>query len=371
MNCTVWANIATLWSMWAHTIYTLLYFRNSYLYFFIILVLNISSNAIQAQQSNDLVFPAEFVRELTLPGSSNHFLRPGQVFYEPHADELFVVDQGHNRIVIFDTTGAFRFEFSVGSYCGAVTDIVVNSNGTIVILGSTKEGLRVLAFDYDGTFMNSIEIACEFVSQTPKITSLAIDEHDRIYLLDENNFRVIRLTAEYDFESEFPVLVDEKDKLIDETVFGLLTFSNGCLWLPISSQGRVYRYSSSGKFLGTIGYNGSKTGELNFPTSVVVTSTGMIVVLDKRRSMALCYTEGGKFIGEFGGMGISPGWFYYPSKITIDSDDRVCISQVFNNRVQICRIPREIHKRQATPLILGAITKDSQRLRFEEFKEIN
>lgn len=371
MNCKVRTNNTTIWSIWAHTIFSILSYRNSYLFFFIIIVTNISHNPIQAQQSKALVFPAEFVRELTLPGSSNHFLRPGQVFYDSHADELFVVDQGHNRIVIFDTTGAFRFEFSVGSYCGSVADIVVNSKGTIIILGSTKDGMQVLAFDYDGTFMNSIEIARESVSKTPKIISLAIDEHNRIYLLDENNFRVIRLTAEFDYESEFSVLADGTDKHNDETVFGFMTFSNGCLWLPVSSQGTVYRYSSSGEFLGTIGHNGSKTGELNFPASVAITSTRMIVVLDKRRSMALCYTEGGKFIGEFGGVGISPGWFYYPSKITIDSEDRVCISQVFNNKVQICRIPKEIHQRLISPMTIGAITEDNQRLSFEEFEEIN
>lgn len=289
--------------------------------------------------------PADYIGQLQLPGQTDQFLRPQKVFFDPVAAELYVIDQGNNRIVVFDTHGTYRFEFSADVCCGSVHDLVVTSQGSIIALGSTKDGLRLMRFDFDGAFLGEIGGNIPWQNQPLRMTSLAIDSEDRIYILDESIPRIIRLSADFAYDMEFPILTDTDEKTIRETVFGSLSCSGEELLLPVSSSGVVFRYGVEGKFHGSIGRPGSKIGELNFPVAARITGDGMILVLDEKRFAVLCYAHEGGYLGEFGGMGVSPGWFYYPSWIAIDANDRVYVSQIFLNRVQVCRIPPPIQNR--------------------------
>jgi DNA-binding beta-propeller fold protein YncE len=310
-----------------------------------LIILALSAACSFAQDRARLALPADFIQQLKLPGASDELLRPQKVFFDRAASELYVVDQGHNRIVIFDFKGTYRFEFSVDVCCGSVHDLVVTSKGSIIVLGSTKDGLRLMRFDFDGTFLGEIDANIPRQGQPLKMTSLAIDGKDRIYILDESVPRIIRLSADFAYDMDFPILTDANEKTIRETVFGALSVSGSELLLPISSGGVVYRYGIDGEFHGSLGRPGSKIGELNFPVSTQATGDGMILVLDEKRFAVLCYTGEGRYLGEFGGMGISPGWFYYPSWIAVDANDRVYVSQIFLNRVQVCRIPPPIQNR--------------------------
>jgi len=129
----------------------------------------------------------------------------------------------------------------------------------------------------------------------------------------------------------------------DDLVLGMLSTIEDGFLLPLSSYGMVYRYSRDGEHVLTYGHKGTTTAELAFPVSATITGSGVVAVLDKQRFVVVCYSPEGKFAGEFGGKGRTPGWFYFPSFIDSDDADRVMISQVFLNRVQICRIPEAIN----------------------------
>lgn len=258
---------------------------------------------------------------------------------------MYVVDQGHNRIVVFDTKGTYRFEFSVDICCGSVQDLVVTSKGSILLLGSTKDGLKLMGFDFDGLFLGEVNPNIPSQGRPLKMTSLAIDDADRVYILDESVPRIICLSADWSYTHDFPVMTDADEKTVRESSYGSLACVGDELFLPVSSGGVVFRYGIDGAFLGSIGHPGSKVGELNFPVAAQVVADGMILVLDMKRFAVLCYDETGRYIGEFGGLGVSPGWFYYPTWMAVDANDRVYISQVFKSRVQVCRVPSAIENR--------------------------
>jgi len=295
-----------------------------------------------AQNTERIAAPADLIQELSLPGRLNHFLRPGQVFFDDHASELYVVDQGHNRIVIFDNDGTYRFDYSIEAHCGSARDLVVNSEGTALILGSTKDGAALLKFDFDGLFLGEVDLDIEPKGRALELTSLTIDDEDRVYVLDESVPRIIVLSADPEYRYEFPVLATADEEIVMEAVYGFLNYHDNELWLPVSTLGGVYRYGTDGAFHGVLGRPGTKVGELSFPSAVSFISEEMILVLDKKRFAVVCHDRDGRFLGEFGGMGMNPGWFYYPSWMTVDADGRVYISQVFMNRVQMCRIPEPI-----------------------------
>jgi len=301
---------------------------------------------LRAQSGTPLAVPAEFVRELSLPGTLNHYLRPGRILVDRTSDEVYVADPGHNRIVIHDAEGVFRYEFSISQHCGAPRDIAVDSRGLIYVLGSNRDGQGVFVFDYDGQFLRTLDFGPAFDGADYDLRTIAIDGRDRLYLLDERGCRVVRYSADGRAEAEFPVAgsLDEKDRR--ELVFGSLCVSGDEVYVPAASAGTVYRYDPDGRLLGTIGYKGNNLGELNFPISVAVTGDGIVLVLDKHRYAVVCFTPDGKFLAEFGGKGVNPGWFYHPTWLAVDGKDRVYVGQIFQNRVQVCRVPAIVRERQ-------------------------
>jgi hypothetical protein len=313
-----------------------------------ILVFSICGNTnLQAQSTATLSAPAEFLRYLTPPGTQNGFLRPTRIFTDPKFDEVYVADPGHNRITIFDKNGTFKFDFPVGARCGAPLDMAVNSQGIIYVLGSAPEGRQVMTFDYDGLFLGRFEDNPDAWTDSLNIVSIAIDNQDRLYLLDQYHLQIIRFGSDGRLDLQIPLGngLDAPDK--DELILGSLSISNsGTIYLPLASLGTVYRYDGSGRPLQPIGYKGNDLGELNFPISVAETDDGIIMVLDKHRYNVICFDLSGRFLGEFGGKGSSPGWFYHPTWLAVDELDHIYIGQVYLNRVQVCALPDFIRDRQ-------------------------
>lgn len=304
--------------------------------FFLIFLLALGALAGQEEVSYS---PAEFIRELSLPGSGNHFLRPARILIDRNTDEILIADHGNNRMVIFDRGGVYNFEFSVGEYCGVPNDVAVDSEGRIYLLGSASGGRRVFVFDYDGEFLREINPGEGSTTDSTNIESIAIDSDDNLFTLDGLSHRIRIFDSSGTPLRDFPVLgdipIEEKS---DTPVVSMVVFGDD-IYLPVPVLGTVYRYDRRGNLINLIGHGGTTTGELSFPVSVSVTGDGIVLVLDKHRFLVVCYTREGRFLGEFGGKGVSPGWFYHPSWLDVDSEDRVYIAQIFHNRVQVCSLP--------------------------------
>lgn len=323
---------------------------------FAVIVCPTSDNLGQTESS----VAAKFLRVLDPPGSGDQFQQPGQIFIDKKFSEVFVSDVGNNRVVVFDTTGVFKFAFSGHEEFGSPTGIVVNSHGFIFVLGSRRGEVRSLfQFDYDGTYLGPLAIT-EFAEDSiPDIRSIAVDDNDNLYLLTELGNRVIKVDAQGRYLGQFPVLEDLKSKERAEAVLGAPRIDGDRLYLPASMFGTVYVYSLDGEFIRHIGIQGNNVGELNFPCAVDVINHEIVVVLDKHRFNTLCYSLEGEYLGEFGGMGYSLGWFYHPEFLAVDNLGRSYIGQGLGNRVQVCELPEFIAaKIQATSH--SSILKDGQ-----------
>jgi sugar lactone lactonase YvrE len=288
--------------------------------------------------------PSNYVRELKLPGASNNFLRPARILADNELNEIYVADAGNDRIVIFDQNGLYKFEFSTAEQCGAPIDIAVDSTGHIFILGATGMGPGVFEYDYNGLFLRQF-LTDSLIAQT-QISSMAFDSYDKLYLVDSKEKRILRLTHDGAIDKEFPASPDLTDNLLRDASYGIIAITDNTIYLPISSIGTVYCFDLDGNLEKTIGYLGTQVGELNFPVATAVTADKTVLVLDKHRFDVACFTNDGKFLGEFGGKGISPGWFYHPNWLAIDSNGLIYIGQIFNNKIQICRMPAPILERQ-------------------------
>ena len=299
-----------------------------------------------AQGNPELSIPAAFKFDLTLPGDGNHFLRPARIFTDHTFHEVYVCDPGNARILIFNEQGIFQFEFSVSEYMGAPLDVAVSSDGYVLVLGSTREGMRLFKFDFDGLYLGPFASDPSSAQAIAGASSLAIDEQDRVYTLIPSRGTIVRAGIDGTLQTEFPIDSELDREAKDEVVYGSMHFADGYLYVPISSGGTVKRFTSDGKTVGEIGIPGTLVGQLNFPVSVSVSPDGIIMILDKHRFNVVCYDQQGRFLAEFGGKGINDGWFYHPSWLAIDSRNQVYVGQIFQNKIQVISIPELVYKRQ-------------------------
>jgi DNA-binding beta-propeller fold protein YncE len=294
------------------------------------------------EASASISIPAEFMRQLDLPGSADAFLRPAAIFVDRTAHEVLVADTGHNRIVILDCFGTYKHAFPGGNHFSSPVGVAVDSEGYIYVLGSIRGGRKVAVFDYDGQFLTDLDLSDTPDGPPVDIHSLAIGDNDDLLVLDRGRARICSYDRTGRFLSAFPLLADHSEEARRKAVFGSIQVSGETIFVPISSLGTVHLYDRSGKRLGGIGYRGNNVGELNFPVSVAVKDGDLVMVLDKHRFNVLCFTLDGKFLGEFGGKGSSPGWFYHPTLLAADDHDQIYVGQIFQSKIQVCRMPESI-----------------------------
>jgi len=279
-------------------------------------------------------------------------------------DEVYVSDVGHNRIVAFDTSGFYKFEFSCNDIFGTPGDVVVDSRGFIYVIGSTASGKGIYLFDYDGLYLRELQLSGLPQGLTPNISHLTIDESDNLYVIDGTKAIVFAFDTKGTLRQQFSVLTDIPEKERREAMFGAPRIFAGSIYLPVSTFGTVYVYDLSGNFVRNIGGEGTDIGTLNFPVDVAVSPDSIVMVLDKHRYNVVCFTIDGQFLGEFGGMGFRRGWFYHPNSFAVDNLGRCYISQIFLNLVQVCDLPRFIVEK-AKALTIKRSQLDSNSLRPE------
>ena len=322
----------------------------------IVLAVSLFESA-DAQNISAAAVPAVFIRELKPPGTANGFLRPDAVFVDNRFGEVYVSDPGQNRIVVFDTSGLFKFDFNFDGIFGSAGDLVVDSKGFVYVIGSTSSGKNIYVFDYDGLYLSKLQLSGLPPTQTLELSHLTIDESDNLYIVDGTNAIVCSFDTEGNFRHQFPVLTELTEKLRKEAILGTPQIADSTLYLPASTEGMVLVYDLSGNLLREIGTQGTDVGYLNFPVGVAVTGGGVLLVLDKHRFNVVCYSIDGKFLGEFGGMGFRPGWFYHPGAIAVDNQGRSYISQVYLNLVQVCALPESIIENAKSRSIKSSETK--------------
>ena len=310
---------------------------------FLLLLSLIPISALTALAANQtpgqLAVPATFIRNIKIPGKSDQILRPSSLHFDKNNQEILVCDSGHNRVVIFSVAGAYKFEFPVNNIMSSPKDLITDSEGYIFVVGIDSDGTQIGKFDYDGTFIMSLSPPKNKLGDIAVLSSIAINLDDYLYCLDANEKTIHVFDDNSLLIKSFPAETGENLNPDNETILGTLSLIDNELLIPVSSSGYVARLDTSGNYLGSIGFFGSKPGALNFPVAVEKSFNNKFMILDSARFCVVCYNQNGKAVGEFGGKGLSPGWFINPTLISVLSEDRIAIGQIYNSKIQVCSIP--------------------------------
>jgi len=164
-----------------------------------------------------------------------------------------------------------------------------------------------------------------------KPRAMAIDEHDRIYVVDMTA-RIQAFDTDGHFLFGWSTPVHDNGKPT-----GLSIGRDGNVLVADTHYFRVLVYSPEGKLLRTIGgTHGQKPGEFDLVTDVVQDRQGNYYVSQYGEyDRVQKYSPEGQFLLYWGGHGSGPGEFLRPQNLAIDKDDHVWVADVGNHRIQV------------------------------------
>jgi DNA-binding beta-propeller fold protein YncE len=242
---------------------------------------------------------------------------------------------------------------------------------SLLIVGDSGNG-RLLRFTFEEKSLKSgTEIKVPQLSYPVRIQ---INSKGEIFALDEKQRRIIRLSAEGEFEGYVSpeglpspsTFVPRSIKIDANDNIYVLDIFSGCVWmlspdgkyqkqiqfpkdygffsdLAVGPRGNILLIDSvkAAVFLAAKDSNNfspltkSLREHLNFPTSITTDNRGTIYIVDENGSGIVILGQDGSFMGRQLSMGWNEGLLYYPSQMCINEKGEVFIADRGNSRVQI------------------------------------
>ncbi|MEW6326192.1 MAG: NHL repeat-containing protein [Thermodesulfobacteriota bacterium] len=128
-------------------------------------------------------------------------------------DNLYVVDQGNQRIYIFD--GSLRYKLHINSPEPKFTGfsaVAVDKDGNIIAL-EAQRGI-IYVFDKEGKIIRQVSKRGELRGETEFPVDIAVDGQGRIYILDSHRHQVVLLDREGNWQGEIGEKGWKEGKLI-------------------------------------------------------------------------------------------------------------------------------------------------------------
>jgi hypothetical protein len=168
-----------------------------------------------------------------------------------------------------------------------------------------------------------------------KPISLAVDEADRVYVLDAVQKKVIvfdglglflfAVGQPNDFAHPVSVAVSKDGQRIYVVDRGSLN----------EDDHKVVAYAPDGRELFRIAERGTADGQLNIPLGATVLPDGSLAVLDSGNFRIQVFAPNGKYLRKFGDVGNQAGQFARPRSIASDVEGNIYVADGTFNNVQI------------------------------------
>jgi ABC-type Fe3+ transport system permease subunit/DNA-binding beta-propeller fold protein YncE len=194
---------------------------------------------------------------------------------------------------------------------------------------STQSGLQIKS-----DIFSSVEIIGSRgtgVGQFNKPRSVALDREDNLYVVDMTG-RVQKFSPKGEFLLLWQMPQTEKGK-----PKGMVRDSDGNIIVIEPHYSRVNHFDPSGHLLTQWGDHGTNTGQLMFPRSAAVNSSGDIFVSEYGLTERIqCFTHNGtKFLFGIGHQGSDQGELDRAEGLGIAPDDSLFVADSCNHRIQV------------------------------------
>lgn len=167
---------------------------------------------------------------------------------------------------------------------------------------------RLFHFKLDGELLWMRGDFGSAAGQLNEPVALALDEEDRVYVLERGNWRISVFDGRTGaFLNAWEAPTDPARAWRDPV--DLASSTGGAVYLLDKGRGQVLRYSSAGEVLGVIGSAGSGEGQMLAPTGITVAPDKTVWVADGGNGRLLRFSARGLLLGTHGAPGRAAGRF--------------------------------------------------------------
>jgi DNA-binding beta-propeller fold protein YncE len=226
----------------------------------------------------------QFVRGWRTPASEDG--KPTGLSFDNRGN-LLVADTHYYRILVYAPSGELLDDQVMGGTCSfepgeftLVTDAVQDSQGNYYV-AEYGEYDRIQKFSPHREFLFQWGSHGEQPGQFIRPQNLAVDERDRIWVVDACNHRVQVFDATGD-DAELVRLWGREGSEPGALSYpyDLVLDGQGHIYVAEFGNHRVQKFTLDGRSLGTWGTNGRREGELYQPWALVQDSRGRVHILD-------------------------------------------------------------------------------------------
>jgi DNA-binding beta-propeller fold protein YncE len=250
--------------------------------------------------------------------------------------KIYAADQGVDAVFIFDPENKDKVEL-IGNgrqaSFGLIAGVALDDDDRLFVVDTNQR--RVLVFspkhDQEAAFGGQVLV---------RPAGVAIDRENRfVYVADTGNDVVDVFDAD---SYKFLRQIGKPSKKHDQTGPGLFSLpegvavdADGNLFVTDTFNNRVEMFDADGQFVTTFGKNGDGPADFERPKGIAVDRDGHIWVVDAVQSQVKVFDQQGRLLIYFGGQGYYPGQFMGPWGIAIGPANQVVVSETFPGRVQV------------------------------------
>ncbi|MDH4227935.1 MAG: hypothetical protein OEV59_09355 [Deltaproteobacteria bacterium] len=262
-------------------------------------------------------YAVNYVGSLNASPSGAAFSSVKDIFISTEPDEIYALDSGNRRVVVFDFEGipVFWFKLVGADERASFNSIVVSKDGYVYV--STDKML--LMYSYRGTFIKAFDTAP--LGETATVLSLSIGSNGILYVgyrIEEKGSPATGVIAVYAPDGTFKEII----KISGATyanIFDLTRLGDKYYFIE-RAKVQVVTLDSAGRQISSFGKYSSLLGGFSQPVSLDVTPD-VIYVADSNRKMVILFDHVGNPITEFGG----PQVFVTPYKVATAPSGRIYV----------------------------------------------
>ena len=237
---------------------------------------------------------------------SGQFDRPSGIWVNQGTGNLYVTDQGNDRVEEFTSSGSFVRSFgSSGSGSGQLNtpaQSTIDASGDLWVVDYGNS--RIMEFSSEGTFMLGIGWGVKDGKAEAETCSTSCQGG----IAGSGNGQFFDVQG--------------------------IAVSGGNVYVTDRGNNRVQEFSTTGTYIRKFGSKGSGNGQFSAPFDIVTEpSSGDLFVTDKENDRVEEFTPSGVFLATFGTSGTGNGQFSAPKGIAINAAGGIYVADTGNNRM--------------------------------------
>jgi DNA-binding beta-propeller fold protein YncE len=224
-------------------------------------------------------------------------------------ERIFVLGRGeYCRVGVCNLGDEYLYEFgSLGDSDGQfrlASAIALDSQERVYVADEFHN--RISVFDSPGTFLGKWGEPGSREGQIDGPSGLVFDYEDNVYVVDQNNHRVQKFAPDGRFLLSWGEHGSGEGQF--NMPWGITLDSDGDVYVADWRNDRIQKFSPNGRFVAMFGEPGARDGQFHRPSSVAVDSAGHIYVADWGNERVQILARDGSFLLKLRGQATSSVW---------------------------------------------------------------